>query len=74
VGWGVTFALTLFISIVEAGILVVHVRYLVADELSAILRGSAGFWEPRRDLSLKMLDCREHHLCLRMGYGETDRG
>ena len=76
-GWGVTFALALPISIVEAGILVVHAQYLVTDELSAaaMLRGDVGLREPQRDLAPRMVECREHHLCLRMpGYGEAGRG
>jgi len=70
----VTFALALPITVVEAGILVVHAQYVVADELSAMLRDGAGLREPQRDLALRMVQCREHHLCLRMGYGEADRG
>jgi len=76
VGWsgvGVTFALALPISVVQAGILVVHAHYVVADELSAMLRGGAGLPEPRRDLALRVVESREHHLCLRIGYGEKDR-
>ena len=72
-GWGVTFALALPISVVQAGILVVHAHYVVADELSAMLRGDAGLPEPRRDLAFRVMECREHPLCLRMEYGEKDR-
>ena len=55
-GWGVTFALALPISVVEAIIVVVHAHYLVADELGVMLRGGAGFRETRRDLALRMVE------------------
>jgi len=72
-GLGVTFSLALPISVVEAIIVVVHAHYLAADELSAMLRGDAGLPEPRRDLAFRVMQCREHPLCLRMEYGEKDR-
>ena len=48
----------------------------VTDELSAMLREGAGLLKTRRDssLALRMVECREHHMCLRMGYGDADRG
>ena len=73
-GWGLTFALALPLAVAEAGIFVVHAQYLVANELSAMLREGAGLLKTRRDLALRMVECRKHHLCLRMGYGEADRG
>ena len=39
-----------------------------------MLREVAGLLKTRRDLALKMVEYRKHHLCLRLGYGEADRG
>ena len=72
--WWVTCGLALPLSVLEAGIFVVHAQYLVTDELSAMLREGAGLLKTRRDLALTMVECRKHHMCLRMGYGDADRG
>jgi hypothetical protein len=74
VWWWVTCGLVLPLSVLEAGIFVVHAQYLVTDELSAMLREGAGLLKTRRDLALRMVECRKHHMCLRMGYGDADRG
>ena len=73
VWWWVTFGLALHLSVVEAGIFVVHAQYLVTDELKAMLSEGAGLLKARRDLALRMVECRKHHMCLRMGYGDADR-